>query len=295
MTYSIVAVDPDTGAIGAAVQSRVAACAATVLHADAGVGAVCTQSFALKAYGPRLLARLRAGEAPDTALAALVAADDKQAVRQVGVIDAQGRTAVHTGASCIAEAGHRVGDGYSAQANMMARSTVWDAMGEAFEASTGELALRLLAALDAAEAEGGDVRGMQGAGLLVVSGERDDHPDTTFVHDLRVDDHPEPLRELRRLLDLRRAYGLQNEAEEAQKAGDDARAIALAREALAPPGDAQVRWNLALTLAIAGQLDAARLELDRLGPHREAFLETTRRLRPDHREHGYDAVQQLLA
>ena len=295
MTYSIVAVDPDTGAIGAAVQSRVAACAATVLHADAGVGAVCTQSFALKAYGPRLLARLRAGEAPDTALAALVAADDEQAVRQVGVIDAQGRTAVHTGASCIAEAGHRVGDGYSAQANMMARSTVWDAMGEAFEASTGELALRLLAALDAAEAEGGDVRGMQGAGLLVVSGERDDHPDTTFVHDLRVDDHPEPLRELRRLLDVRRAYGLQGEADAAQKAGDDARAIALAREAVALTGDAQVRWNLALTLAVAGQLDAARLELDRLGPDREAFLETTRRLRPAHREHGYDAVQQLLA
>ena len=295
MTYSIVAVDQDTGAIGAAVQSRVAACAATVLHADAGVGAVCTQSFALKAYGPRLLARLRAGEAPDTALAALVAADEQQAVRQVGVIDAQGRTAVHTGASCIAEAGHRVGEGYSAQANMMARSTVWDAMGEAFEASTGELALRLLAALDAAEAEGGDVRGMQGAGLLVVSGERDDLADTTFVHDLRVDDHPEPLRELRRVLDIRRAYGLQGQAQEAQKAGDNARAIALLREAVAVSGDAQVQWNLALGLAIAGELDAARVELDRLGPHREAFLETTRRLQPAHVEHGYEAVKQLLA
>jgi uncharacterized Ntn-hydrolase superfamily protein len=294
MTYSIVAVD-ETGAIGAAVQSRVAACAATVLHADAGVGAVCTQSFGLKAYGPRLLGRLRAGEAPDRALSELVAADEKHAVRQVGVIDADGRTAVHTGASCIAEAGHRVGDGYAAQANMMARSTVWDAMGEAFEASTGELALRLLAALDAAQGEGGDVRGMQGAGLLVVGGERDDHPDTTFVHDLRVDDHPEPLRELRRLLDLRRAYGLQSRAEEVARSGDCAQAVALFEEALALSDDAQIRWNLALTLAICGRLDAARAELDRLGPHREAFIETTRRLRPDHLEHGYDAVQQLLA
>jgi hypothetical protein len=178
---------------------------------------------------------------------------------------------------------------------MMARSTVWDAMGEAFEGSSGELALRLLAALDAAEAEGGDVRGMQGAGLLVVSAERDDHPDTTFVHDLRIDDHPEPLRELRRLLDLRRAYVLQNEAQEIARSGDGPRAIAMFQEALTLSDDAQVRWNLALALAIGGQLDAARDELDRLGPDREAFLETTRRLRPAHLEHGYDAVQQLLA
>jgi uncharacterized Ntn-hydrolase superfamily protein len=295
MTYSIVALDRDTGAIGCAVQSRVAACAATVLHADAGVGAVCTQSFALKAYGPRLLARMREGQVPDTALQELVAADEGEAVRQVGAIDAHGRTAVHTGGSCIPEAGHRVGEGYAAQANMMARNTVWDAMAEAFEGSSGELALRLLAALDAAEAEGGDVRGMQGAGLLVVSGERDDLADTTFVHDLRVDDHPEPLRELRRLLDLRRAFGLSNEAQEVAKAGDGQRAVALFHQALALSDDAQIRWSLALALAIGGQLDAARAELDRLGPHRDAFVETTRRLGPAHLEHGYDAVQQLLA
>jgi uncharacterized Ntn-hydrolase superfamily protein len=295
VTYSIVALDRDSGQIGAAVQSCVAACAATVLHAEAGVGAVCTQSFALKAYGPRLLGRLARGEAPEEALAALVTADEKQAVRQVGVVDAQGRVAVHTGASCIPEAGHRIGDGYAAQANMMERNTVWDAMGEAFEGTRGELALRLLAALDAAQAEGGDVRGVQGAGILVVGPERDDDPGSTFVHDVRVDDHAEPLRELRRVLDVRRAYELQNQAQERGRAGDGRGAMELYQQALALTDDPQVRWNFALGLAAGGMLDEARRELDRLGPHREAFLETTRRMGPEHLEGAYEGAQRLLS
>src|SRR5262249_37445416 len=156
------------------------------------------------------------------------------------------------------------GDGYSAQANMMARATVWDAMAEAFEASRGELALRLLAALDAAQAEGGDVRGMQAAGILGVPAERDAEPGISCVHDGRGDAHPEPLRELRRVLDVRRAYAVSGEAEEASERGDHQAAAGLLRQALEISNDPQLRWSLALELAAAGELDAGRRELDAL-------------------------------
>jgi uncharacterized Ntn-hydrolase superfamily protein len=294
VTYSIVARDPETGALGVAVQSRVAACASTVLHAEAGVGAVATQSLALRAYGPRGLHRMRAGEAADSALASLVAADERERVRQVAFVDAAGRVAAHTGAACIAEAGHRTGEGYSVQANMMARNTVWDAMAEAYEASRGDLAERLLAALDAAQAEGGDVRGQQGGGILVVPGERDEDPGTSVLCDVRVDDHPEPLRELRRVLEVRRAYDLSNQSDDALERGDHAAAVALARQAVDVSPDPQVRWSLALALAAHGDLDAARRELDALGPEREAFAETARRLRADHTAVPLDAIQRLV-
>lgn len=207
MTYSIVARDPVTGAMGVAVESHYFATGRVVTWAEAGVGAVATQSLPEVAYGPRGLERMRAGASAGSALAELVAADSLSAVRQVAMVDASGRVAVHTGAGCIAEAGHVTGTQASVQANMMVRATVWPAMLKAFEASSGaSLPERLLGALEAAEGEGGDVRGRQSAALLVVSGKRTETPWNERLVDLRVDDHPEPLRELRRLLDYHLAF-----------------------------------------------------------------------------------------
>ena len=186
-----------------AVQSRAFRCGGVVPWAMPGVGAVATQSLAERSYGPLGLELLRAGKTPEQALAGLVAADPESEVRQVAILGADGAVSVHTGEACIPEAGHRTGEGYSVQANIMRSDRVWPAMAEAFEGARGSLARRLLAALDAAEAAGGDWRGRQAAGLLVVPA--GGQPWET-VHDLRVDDHPEPLHELRRLLDLDEGY-----------------------------------------------------------------------------------------
>lgn len=205
MTYSIVARDPDTGALGVAVQSHYFSTGGIVPWAAPGVGAVATQSMAEVSYGPLGLSLLAAGRSPDAALRGLTAADDGEASRQVAMVDATGRVAVHTGAACIAEAGHRTGDAFSVQANMMERSTVPDAMATAYEQAGGRFVERLLAALDAAEAEGGDIRGRQSAALLVVPGDRSS-PGWARLVDLRVEDAPDPLAELRRLVEMRHAY-----------------------------------------------------------------------------------------
>jgi uncharacterized Ntn-hydrolase superfamily protein len=203
MTYSIVARDAETGELGVAVQSRAFNTGAVVPWGTPGVGVVATQSFTEPAYGARGLELLRAGKRPEEALAELVAADDDPEHRQVAILDAHGRVAVHVGEGCIPAAGFAAGDAFSAQANMVASERVWEAMAEAFEASSGRLAERLLDALDAAEAAGGDWRGRQAGGILVVAAEGE--PWEREV-DLRVDDHPDPLGELRRLLRLRHAY-----------------------------------------------------------------------------------------
>lgn len=210
MTYSIVAHDPETGAMGIAVQSHWFNVGSVVAWGRAGVGAVATQSVAEPAYGQRLLDRLEAGETPRDALAALLAEDEHAQYRQVAVVGAGGDVAVHTGASCIAFAGHEHGRGYSAQANMMASPDVWPAMAQAYERAAGPLQRRLAAALHAAEAAGGDARGRQSAALLVVPAEGEQW--TTLV-DVRVDDAAEPLVELDRLLDLTDAYGLATEGD----------------------------------------------------------------------------------
>lgn len=211
MTYSIVAHDPETGAMGIAVQSHWFNVGAVVAWAQAGVGAVATQSVAEPAYGARLLERLAAGAAPRDALAELLAADEAAEFRQVAVVGAGGDVAVHTGERCIAFAGHESGRGFSAQANMMASAAVWPAMAQAYERASGPLQRRLAAALHAAEAAGGDVRGRQSAALLVVPA--DGEPHESLV-DVRVDDHPEPLVELDRLLDLSDAYGLATQGDD---------------------------------------------------------------------------------
>ncbi len=257
MTYSIVARDPETGNFGAAVQSHWFA-AGDVCWAEPGVGAVATQATVLWSYGPVGLERMRAGATSAEALSELTAADEDRDVRQVAMIDHEGRVAVHTGARCIRDAGHRIGEWFSCQANMMRRATVWDAMHDAFLAASGDLADRLLAALEAAEAEGGDIRGRQAARILVVRAEPTEPAGDVLV-DLRVDDHPAPLVELRRLLDLKRAYDHLEAAEERDLAGDHEGALEERRGAIAGmPDNPEAAFWTAVSLAEQSRMDEAR-------------------------------------
>lgn len=200
-TYSIVARDA-AGALGVAVQSHWFNVGAVVPWVEAGAGAVAVQSISDPATGGRALGLLRSGEGAAAVLAGLLEGDADAAYRQISVMDVYGLVATHTGALCIGEAGHETGEGFSAQANLMDRPTVWHAMADAFASSEGDLAARLLAALEGAEAEGGDVRGRQSAALVVVPAAGDGGPS----FDLRVEDAPDPIGELRRLVTLQRVY-----------------------------------------------------------------------------------------
>jgi uncharacterized Ntn-hydrolase superfamily protein len=253
-TYSIVALDPATGELGVAVQSHWFSVGSLCAWARPGVGAAATQSVVEPAHGPHALDRIADGKSASEALAELIAADPLGAVRQVGVVDAEGDAAVHTGPDCIPCAGDAVGAHWTCQANMMARDTVPAAMSAAFEHADGELAARLLAALDGAEAEGGDVRGRQSAALLVVPPEGEAWQARV---DLRVEDHPDPLRELRRLYELQRAYELAGRADELLAADRPADAGELYRRAagMAPASDELLFWA-GLALAHAGDLEA---------------------------------------
>jgi uncharacterized Ntn-hydrolase superfamily protein len=203
MTYSIVARDPGTGQLGVAVQSHFFGVRAVVPWVESGIGAIATQAMAEISYGPLALERLRHGQRADDVLAALIDGDDQSATRQVAIVDAAGVIAVHTGEHCIVDAGHVAGDGWSVQANMMRAPRVPEAMAAAFTAATGDLAERMLGALDAAEAAGGDLRGRQSAALVVGYGEG---KRWERLIDVGVDDHVAPLGELRRLVRVRRAY-----------------------------------------------------------------------------------------
>jgi uncharacterized Ntn-hydrolase superfamily protein len=224
-TYSIVARDSATGEIGVAVQSHWFSVGSLVTWAEAGVGAVATQSFVDPRYGPLGLELMRLGRSAPEALRALVTSDADSAVRQVAMIDAQGRVAAYTGGRAIRAAGHRVGVQYSVQANLMEKATVWPAMARAFESTKGDLAERLLAALEAAEREGGDIRGRQSAAILVVGPRSSGRPWTDRRFDLRVEDHPNPVTELRRLVTLARVYQKLNEGDEWVTKNDMPRAV----------------------------------------------------------------------
>jgi uncharacterized Ntn-hydrolase superfamily protein len=260
VTYSIVARDPDSGELGVAVQTRWPFVGSIVQWAEPGVGAVATQSFAEESYGPLGLARMRDGVAPAEALEALLAADKDRETRQVGMVDAQGRSATHTGTRCVVASGHVTEADLSIQANMMERDSVWPAMADAFRSTTGELADRLMAALRAAEGEGGDVRGRQSAALLVVPASG---PAWATRYDLRVDDHRAPLDELGRLLRLARGYEAFDRAQERADAGDLVGAAAAMDDAHAlAPDDDQISLWASLFLAGAGRLDEARRLFD---------------------------------
>jgi len=244
-TFSIVARDAQTGEIGVAVQSHWFAVGQIVPWAEAGVGAVATQSFVDPSYGKLGLDLLRSGKSAPAALRSLLAGDASCEVRQVAMIDAIGDVATFTGARDIQAAGGIVSNGaastpvqcgtaggaitigrdFSAQANLMSNGKVWPAMAKAYSESKGDLADRLLAALDAAQSAGGDIRGKQSAALIVVSAKSTGKPWQDQIFNLRVDDHPEPLKELRRLVALQRAYNHMNAGDLATEHNDNEGAL----------------------------------------------------------------------
>jgi uncharacterized Ntn-hydrolase superfamily protein len=255
-TYSIVARDPGTGELGAAVQSHWFSVGSGVIWAQPGVGAVATQSFTDPSYGPLGLELMRVGKDASQALTALLAADEHEDVRQVGMIDADGVVANHTGVNAIAEFCNVTGENYAIQANLMWKPTVCSAMVSAFENAKGDLAERMMTALEAAQGEGGDIRGKQSAAILVVSGDASEPAWGGRLFDLRVDDHLEPLVEMRRLLVTARAYQLMNKGDEHMTLGEVEQAVAAysGAEALVPDSHEMIFWHAA-TLAADGRVD----------------------------------------
>ena len=205
-TYSIVAIDKAHGQMGIAVQSHWFSVGSITGWIEPDVGVIATQSFHDLAHGQLGLALLKAGKTPDEALTALKSIDPTPGVRQTAILDVNGRVGVHTGDQCIPESGHVLGEGFSTQANTMRNTGIWPAMAASFRRSEGSLAQRLMDALDAGEAAGGDVRGRQSASILIMRTRSTGLRWKDKIVDLRVDDHKEPLKELRRLLRIHEAY-----------------------------------------------------------------------------------------
>lgn len=257
-TYSIVARDPETGEMGVAVQSHWFSVGALCPWAEAGVGAIATQSFVNASFGPRGLDLLRAGKGAPEVVQTLIEADEGREVRQLAIVDAQGSMAAHTGSGCIPEAGHLVGAGYSAQANLMLNADVWPAMAAAYEASQGPLAERLVAALQGAQSAGGDIRGKQSAALIVVRARSTGNSWEDRLVDLRVEDHEAPVAEMVRLLRVHRAYEYMNHGDLALEAGDVKGALEAYRTAQGMfPDNLEMRYWHALSLANLGRVEEA--------------------------------------
>ena len=260
-TYSIVARDSVTGEIGVAVQSHWFSVGSVVPWAEAGIGAVATQSFVDPRYGTLGLELMRLGRSAPEALRALVTSDADSAVRQVAMLDVQGRVAAFTGQRAIVAAGHHTGAQYSVQANLMDKPTVWGAMARAYETSKGDLAERLLAALEAAEREGGDIRGRQSAAIVIVGPTNTGRPWVDRKFDLRVEDNPAPVAELRRLVQLARAYQKLNEGDEWATKADFAKAGAAYAAATSLVPDKATNGEAAfwagVAFASAGKVDEA--------------------------------------
>jgi uncharacterized Ntn-hydrolase superfamily protein len=286
-----VALDPATGELGVAVQSHWFSVGPLCAWARAGIGAVATQSVVEPAYGPNALDRLADGINPKQALGELLAADPLQDVRQVAVISRDGIVATHTGRNCIDHAGHVSGEHHSCQANMMVRDTVPRAMSDAFEGSTGALQDRLLGALEAAEGQGGDVRGRQSAAMVVVPAEGEPWRRTV---DLRVEDHDAPLEELRRLITLQSAYDLAGAGDELLAAGrtDEAGELYTQAAQLAPNSDELLFWS-GLARAQAGDLHAGVEAVRRAAEENPNWLVLLDRLSPEFAPAG-EAVRQAL-
>lgn len=279
-TYSIVARDSATGEMGVAVQSHWFSVGSIVSWAEAGVGAIATQSFVNPAFGPDGLMMLRQDIAAQTVLDSLISRDEGRAVRQLAVVDAGGNVAAWTGDRCIQAAGHQVGDGYSVQANMMLHDTVVPAMAAAYEAAEGSLAERLVAALKAAQAEGGDIRGKQSAALLVVRAEPTGDSWVDRKVDLRVEDHESPVLEIERLLRVHRAYEHMNRGDLALEHGEMEAALAeYARAEDLYPDNPEMSYWTAVTLAETGELEKALPRFKQVFAVDDNWRELTRRLR----------------
>lgn len=279
MTYSIIAHDSEAGLLGGAVQSHYFGVGTHVLWAKPGAGVVVTQMMAEPSYGCRGLDLLERGQSPGGVLSSLLAADSAADERQVGMIDVMGDVAVHTGKRCIAFAGHRVSRGVATQGAMLEQDAVWKAMVDAYQAASGDLAERMLVALEAAEERGGDVRGPKAAALVVVTTTASATPWLDRVVDLRVDDHQQPLRELRRLLSLHRLYDRANRAFNSAITGNLSAALSeFASLESEQPDDADVAFRHGLLLALAGRVDEARHRLEHCYRDGNGWREALRRL-----------------
>lgn len=263
MTYSIVARDPETGRFGIAVQSHYLGVGPVVPWLEAGVGAVATQARANTSFGPVGLELLRAGRTAGEVVAALVASDDHAEQRQVAVVDAWGGAAAYTGTETIPAAGHLVDEGFTVQGNLLERETCWPAMADAYRAGLADglpFVERLLRALEAAEREGGDVRGRQSAAIQVVDGALHPAAWRGRIMDMRIEDHPDPVPELRRIVTVQLAYDLTDDEGDAAKAGMSADERYAEARRLAPDAYELVFWK-GVERAVAGDLAGARREL----------------------------------
>jgi uncharacterized Ntn-hydrolase superfamily protein len=257
-TFSIVAYDPATGDIGVAVQSHWFSVGTSVTWGEAGVGVIATQSFVNVSFGIKGLELLKQGFSPQEVVDKLISDDEGRDFRQLAVLDVKGRVAAYTGKSCIQPAGHITGNGYSVQANLMINDKIWPAMSEAFEKSTGPLAERMMTALEAAQKAGGDIRGKQSAAMLVFRGKSTGKVWEDKLVDLRVDDSPNPLKELRRLLNVHRAYEHMNNGDLAVEKNDIKKAMDEYSTAMKMFTDnLEMKYWTAVALANNGEIDKA--------------------------------------
>ncbi|WP_296618358.1 DUF1028 domain-containing protein [Marivirga sp.] len=279
-TYSIVARDAETGEMAVAVQSHWFSVGTAVSWGEAGVGVVATQSFTNKSFGLRGLAMLKAGLSPQEALDSLLNNDDGKAFRQVAILDSKGRVATHTGAKCIDEAGHANGDNFSVQANMMLNDTVVPEMEKAWKKfSDLPLAERMVKVLEAAQTQGGDIRGKQSAALLVVKAEATDEPWNDRLLDLRVDDHESPVQELNRLVKVYRAYEHMNQGDYFVEKGQMQEAMNEYNAAMEMfPKNLEMQYWTAITLANDGKIEKATEMLQKIYKQDANWRELTKRL-----------------
>jgi len=278
-TYSIVARDPITGEMGVAVQSHWFSVGSIVSWAEAGVGALATQSFVNASFGPGGLALLKSGKTANQVVEELIASDEGREFRQLAMVDAQGNVVAYTGQKCVPAAGHYLGGNFSVQANLMLNDHIWPAMGRAFEASQEPLAERMVIALEAAQAAGGDIRGQQSAALLVVRGQATGNIWEDRLIDLRVEDHPEPLKELKRLLNVARAYEYMNAGDESLEKADVEGALANYRTAeTIQPDNLEMNFWHAVALANAGRLEEAIPKFEKIFAQDRNWSVTTQRI-----------------
>jgi uncharacterized Ntn-hydrolase superfamily protein len=281
-TYSIVARDSTTGDMGVAVQSHWFSVGSVVSWAEAGVGAIATQSLVNISFGPRGLDLLREGKTAPEALNSLIKSDSGSEFRQVAIVDTFGNVATFTGKNCIPDAGQIIGKNYSVQANMMLNKKVWPAMSDAFENSTGPLAERMMEALKAAEAAGGDIRGQQSASILVVRGKATGKTWEDRLIDLRVEDHPQAVKEIERVLKVHRAYEHMNKGDLAIELGHEEKALKEygAAEKLFPENIEMKYWH-AVSLANIGKLDMALPMFKEVFEQEPNWIELTKRIVPN--------------
>lgn len=280
-TFSIVARDAETGEMGVAVQSHWFSVGSIVAWGEAGVGVIATQSFVNPSFGQRGLELLKTGKTAQEVVDILIASDEGRDVRQLAIVDSKGNSASYTGAKCISEAGNIIGDNYSVQANMMLNNTVWDAMSKAFENSKGPLAERLITALEAAQNEGGDIRGKQSACLLVVRGTPTGNIWEDRLIDLRVEDNPNPIIELKRLLKVHRAYDHMNAGDLAVEKNDMKLAMDEYNTAMKMfPENLEMKYWTAISLANTGDVEKSLPMFKEIFEKDKNWKELTKRLIP---------------